>query len=453
MKIVVPPPLEPNPFQKVASDSPDQLLGYLDFHTPLDKKGRYQPFDELRHRVPQGLDAAVAWSFVRNARNQQQSYLISLGEPENHCSFMLTPSIQKAISETDRNTTSAYLEWIGSKIDEKTQLKYLLSDLIEDESISSSQLEGAATTTRVAKEMLKRNRKPRDASEKMILGNYRMMQFAWEKRHEPLSIDLILDLHKIGVEGIDDDEYKPGVFRRAADNVHVVDPEGEIVHTPPPANNLKNRMRDIVSWVNYDHENADEKSYLHPLIKAIVLHFCIGYEHPFRDGNGRVARALFYWYLFKSDFSAFRFIAISVLLKKAPIQYGKSYLYSETDQMDLTYFIEYQSKIVVRAIEKFKKAYKDAALEIERFNRWLWDSGLYKKLNDKQRTVFQVAKSGDVQEFTIRNVEHNLGCSYNTAAAVLNGLVKQKLFYREKNGREWVYFMKGKDKIIESWRK
>ncbi len=119
--------------------------------------------------------------------------------------------------------------------------------------------------------------------------------------------------------------------------------------------------------------------------------------------------------------------------------------------MDLTYFFEYQSGVVIRAIEKFKESYQKTALEIEEFNKWLWDSGLYKKLTDKQRTVFQVAKSGHAIMFTIRAVEKNLGCSYNTAASVLNGLVEMNLFRKVKNGREWLYFMKEKSQIVNSW--
>ena len=37
--------------------------------------------------------------------------------------------------------------------------------------------------------------------------------------------------------------------------------------------------------------------FLHPIVKAIAIHYLIGYIHPFYDGNGRTARALFYWYL------------------------------------------------------------------------------------------------------------------------------------------------------------
>lgn len=445
------PATQPDPFSVIAANCPDKLGQYLEYFSPIDKKGRYLHFEDLKYRLPASLDAGLVWSIVKAARNRQKSALIKLGEPPLECNFVLTPSIQKAISETDRNATSASLEWISSKIGERAQMDYLLKDLVEDESISSSQLEGAATTTSVAKELLKRNRKPRNIDERMIIGNYKLMLFVWENRDKDLSVELIKEMHKTGVDGIDDDSYQPGYFRRS-DDVVVVDGDGDIVHTPPPSKGLSGRIKKIVKWANTNHNEIGEESYIHPLIKAIVLHFCIGYEHPFRDGNGRVARALFYWYLFKNDFAAFRYVAISVLLKNAPVKYGKSYIFTESDDMDLTYFIEYQSGIIIRAIDKFKESYKQAALEIEKFNRWLWDSNLFKKLTDKQKTVFQVAKSGTATVFTIRNVEQNLGCSYNTAASVLNGLVKLKLFDKVKDGREWLYFMKDKDQIIQNWK-
>jgi Fic family protein len=451
MRLKPPPTVHPNPFSIITETAPEKLTQYLEYFSPIDKNGRYLYFDDLKYRIPAELDASLIWSVVKSARNRQKSFLIKLGEPPKRCHFVLTPTIQKAISETDRNATSASLEWISSKIGERAQMDYLLKDLIEDESISSSQLEGAATTTIVAKEMLKRNRKPRDMDEKMILGNYKLMTFVWENREKDLSVDLIQEMHKIGVEGINDDHYYPGAFKNS-DDVCVVDGDGEVVHRPPPAKNLKERIKQIIEWANTDHSELGEETYVHPLIKAIILHFCIGYEHPFRDGNGRVARALFYWFLFKCDFAAFRYIAISVLLKDAPIQYGKSYLYTEQDQMDMTYFMEYQSSVIIRAINRFKESYKKAALEVEEFNRWLWKSSLFKKLSDKQKTVFQVAKSGTALVFTIRSVEQNLGCSYNTAAAVLNGLVKLKLFEKVKDGREWVYFMKDKDQIVQNWK-
>jgi Fic family protein len=440
-----------SPFQHIAENEPEKIDEYLGLFSPVDSKGRYLHYDEFKYRVPKELDANVSWSIVKMARNRQLKSILSIGEPLKHCKFYLTPSIQKAISETDRNTTSASLEWMCSKIGEEKHLEYLLNDLVEDEAISSSQLEGAATTTKVAKDLLKRKRKPRSPDEKMIVGNFKMMKFAWDNRHKDLSVDLILALHQEGVDNIDNDNYTPGVFR-VTDDVEVVDSEGNTVHTPPPAKGLNKRIKNLAKWVNECHHDIDNKDYFHPLIKAITLHFAIGYEHPFRDGNGRVARALFYWYMFKNDFASFRYIAISVLLKTAPVKYGKSYLYTETDDMDLTYFIDYQCGIIIRAINEFKDSYKKTLEETELFNTWLWESGLYKQLNDKQQTVFQVAKNGLAQSFTAMNVKENFGCAYNTAANVLNGLVELKLFTKKKEGREWVYSMLSQKKILESWK-
>ena len=181
------------------------------------------------------------------------------------------------------------------------------------------------------------------------------------------------------------------------------------------------------------------------------MHFAIGFEHPFRDGNGRVARALFYWYLFKKDYGAFRYISISVLLKKSAAQYGKSYLYTETDGMDLTYFLDHQCKIINESIQSFRDSCNKTIKDIEDFNVWMYESGLFEKLNDKQKVILQVAKNGIADRFTINEVAENLGCAYNTAANTLNGLVKLQLFKKKRNGREWEYQMKQKKEIISAW--
>ncbi|WP_287603879.1 Fic family protein [Thiothrix sp.] len=439
-------------FVEINQRCPDKLMEYMAFQRPVDEKGRYLHFDEMRYRVKPELNAEWVWAVLRFSRDKQLTPLVALGDPAATCQYLQTPAIQQALSMVDRYTSASALDLMSSKIGEKTQLNhYLINDLIEDEAISSSQLEGAATTTLVAKEMLKRKRKPRTPDEKMILGNFRMMQFAWEQRHQPLSIEFIADLHRIGVEGIDDNKYTPGRFRRT-DDVVVIGKDDEIVHQPPPATALKERLRHYADWINTCHDDAESNAYIHTLIKAITLHFTIGYEHPFRDGNGRVARGLFYWFMFKHDYTAFRYIAISTLLKKAPIQYGKSYLYTETDGMDLTYFIDYQCRIIVRAIRGFLDTYQKIRRDIEAFDRWLWDSGLYRQLNDKQRMLFNIAKDDSDQHFTVRGVENNLGCSYNTAAAALNGLVDLGLFRKQKEGREWIYFLLDKHTIQKSWK-
>lgn len=185
---------------------------------------------------------------------------------------------------------------------------------------------------------------------------------------------------------------------------------------------------------------------------ACVLHFTIGFEHPFRDGNGRVARALFYWFMFKNEYAAFRYIAISVLLKRGATRYGKSYLYSETDGLDLTYFIDYQCEVIGRAIALFQENFQRVARDIEEFDAWLDQSGLNRRMSHRHQLVLQVARAGLANVFTITNVADRLGCSYNTAAKVLNDLVDYGLFRKRKAGREWLYNMRQRREIISDWR-
>nr|WP_224789765.1 Fic family protein [Pseudomonas fluorescens] len=429
---------------------PNDVADYIVFHQVIDKEGRYLHFDQMRHKIPRRLDRALAWSVVKMARRGQLSPIITLGEPSKPCWFVSTPAIQKAVSLCDQKTTTAVLRYMTNQIGEGKQLEYLLNDLIDEEAISSSQLEGSATTTKVAKLLLSTQRGARTPDEKMIIGNYKMMQCAWELRDQPLSLKLIQDLHREGVEGIDDDHYRPGAFKNT-DDVVVGDGNGGIAHQPPPAITLEHRLESLIQWVNSDHATTNTASYIHPVIKAIIIHFAVGFEHPFHDGNGRVARSLFYWYVFKEGFPAFRYIAISSLLKRAPVKYGMSYMYTETDEMDLTYFIDHQCRIITEAIELFQSNYDVAVRSIKDFEKFLFDSGLYGKLSDKQRMVFNVANSNRARHFTVNNVKMNLGCSYNTAASVLNGLVELKLFKKRKEGKVWVYSMLDPKSIQEAW--
>lgn len=428
---------------------------YIRHMVPLDDKGRYQHYDEFRHRVKAPAQPEIAWSFKKLARTLQSASVLPLGETGHGEGALLgrlylTPTIQKVASSVDQQATTARLEWMMTKVGELDQVKYLLRDLIDDEAISSSQLEGAATTTIVAKDMLRQRRTPRTADERMIIGNFKMMNFVWEHRQRPLTIELIQSLHQIGVEGIDDEKYTPGVFRMD-DSVAVVDGDDQVVHQPPKAELLEGRLQQLCDWANRDHDDTEHETYIHPMVKAILIHFCIGFEHPFRDGNGRVARALFYWFMFKHDYGAFRYIAISTLLKQAATSYGKSYVYTETDGLDLTYFVEYQCSIIQRALKRFTETYQQNVLAVQQFNNWMYGSGLYRELTEKQRAIFIKLLNSSGLKISANTVKEELGCSYNTAATALKGMAEMGLLDTEMDGRQTLYSIKPRDEILQSW--
>ncbi len=158
---------------------------------------------------------------------------------------------------------------------------------------------------------------------------------------------------------------------------------------------------------------------------------------------------MFYWFMFKHEFSAFRYIAISPLLRNAPVKYGRSYLHSEADELDLTYFIEFQCSVIQRAVSRFTDVYRKSLAYTEDFERWLMASGFFERLTQRQRALYQVAKSGVAKEFTASNVREHLGCSCSTAMSALNGLVELQVFEKRKMGSEWVFFLRSPARVLK----
>src|SRR5205814_10028127 len=56
----------------------------------------------------------------------------------------------------------------------------------------------------------------------------------------------------------------------------------------------------------------------HPMVRSMILHFWLAYDHPFVDGNGRTARALFYWSMLRNGYWMFEYITISKIILSGP---------------------------------------------------------------------------------------------------------------------------------------
>ena len=59
------------------------------------------------------------------------------------------------------------------------------------------------------------------------------------------------------------------------------------------------------------------------------------------------------------------YVSISRILKKARGQYARSYLYTETDENDLTYFILYQMRVLLRAVDELHEYLARKAAELD----------------------------------------------------------------------------------------
>ena len=284
--------------------------------------------------------------------------------------------------------------------------------------------------------MLREKRKPRDRSERMIVNNYQAMEYIGDIADEELTPGMILELQRILTIDTLENPAAVGNFR-TTDDVYVGDErDATVIHVPPTFSEISRRLDSICNFANA----SDSKDFLHPVIRAVILHFLLAYDHPFEDGNGRTARALFYWSMLKQGYWTMEFVSISRILKKAPAQYTRSYLYTETDENDVTYFILHQLNVIIRAIEElfeYLKRKSDETRDLEALLKR--SSKLQRELNHRQLAVLGRATRSPDSVFTIKSHRGSHRVTYDTARTDLLKLESIGLLQKLKSGREFVF--------------
>jgi Fic family protein len=303
---------------------------------------------------------------------------------------------------------------------------------LTEESITSSQLEGASTTREVAKNLIREGREPRDRSERMILNNYQTMQSILEIKDRGLSGDLLFEIHRMVTDGTLNDPTAAGRFRRPNEDVVVGDDLGEVFYVPPPAEELQQRLDAMCRFAN----GLTPGGFIHPLVRSMILHFWLAYDHPFVDGNGRTARALFYWSMLRQGYWLFEYISISNIILKGPAQYGRAFLHTETDENDLTYFLLYHASVIRRAIDDLYASIDRRTQRLARAERDL--RGL-RDLNHRQRELISHALQHPGQRYTIESHRTSHGVVYETARSDMMDLEARGLLRKRKSGKTWIF--------------
>ena len=281
--------------------------------------------------------------------------------------------------------------------------------------------------------MLRSNRKPTSSHERMVLNNFLTMQMLEGIRGEDLTPELIQDIHRRISEGTLDDPKDEGRIRTEEDTIRLVDEEsGEVIYTPPPAKELPERLEKLCAFAN----DRTMTGYLHPVIRSIIVHFWLAYEHPFVDGNGRTARALFYWSMLRHGFWLFEFISISHVLLKAPKKYYRSFLHTETDENDLNYFIIHQLRTLVTAIDGLHDYIARKKGEMEEMQKLLYPGC---GLNHRQLALLRHALKHSYATYTVASHRTSHGIAVQTARSDLEELRSQGLLSRSKESKAFLY--------------
>lgn len=387
----------------------------------------YYYWDKVKYKKSHNFNNEELWWILKNKRKSIEKKIDF--NKRFSGTYNINEYLQQKLHYLDFNFGAGLQkEKLLSDLDKQS---YLNNALME-ESIFSSMIEGATTTRVKAKDMLRKNKKPKNKSEQMILNNYKTIQYISEHQDENISIEKLYDIHRLVTENTLDME-NIGAFRNNND-VHVMNEiTGEIVHTPPNFEELDDLMKSFCEFFN----NNPKEDFIHPIVKGSILHFLIGYIHPFVDGNGRTARAVFYWYLLKNGYWLTEYLSISRIIMKTKVQYEKAYIYTEIDDMDVTYFIHYQVKVLVRAFEELKTYVAKKKKEQSKLSKYLKLEGI----NERQATILQKIEDDENRFFTVKEIENTFSITNQTARTDIEDLVNlgllKKIAVNKKTSNYW----------------
>lgn len=429
----LPAPNPPTGLDQSLWSSASDFVDALTALPRLDER-RYLAWDDFRFRaVPEPYTHEQWWSVLRLRRQGAARPLDLLRTTDGApLSYVLADEVLQSVDHVTR-TASGQIGVEEDIANPSTRNRYVVSSLIE-EAITSSQLEGATTSRRVAKELLKSGRDPRDRSERMIFNNYRAMQYVGDNRREPVTPERLLELHRIVTEGTLDHSGAAGRLQAAGDErVSVWSPEGTLLHRPPPAEELSERLERLCRFAN----GEDAGAYLPPVLRAIAVHFMFGYDHYFEDGNGRTARAAFYWVMLREGFWLTEFITVSKLLKAAPSKYARSYLLTESDEGDLTHFFIYHLGIITRAIQGLHDYLDMKARELTQLKSVVSDR--HAEFNHRQLALLEHALRNPDAAYTAYSHSMSHHVSGETARKDLGGLAERGLLDQQRRGKHFVW--------------
>lgn len=394
----------------------------------------YYYWDTIKHKAPpSGLTSVEYWALIKHIRKIASRKTIIKTESGSYFTWLRLFSTDEHVHKIDVTLGGEIFTHYSHIITPYGKRRLLTKSIIE-EAIASSQLEGAATTTPIAKKMLLENRPPRDKSQRMIVNNYKTMQALNETyKEQKMSQALLFELHELITKDTLS-KGKLGKFRKDSDNITINDGIRYIYYIPPKEAFIKGGVEKLIQFAN----DEDGQGFIHPIIKAVFLHFWVGYLHPFYDGNGRMARTLFYWYLLRKGYWAIQYLPISLLFKRAHTQYGMAFVYAEQDDYDITYFYDFHIRKLLLAMKNFDEYIRRKAEE-NTLTEGLLDTHF--TLNDRQKELLRyLLVKGEGHYVTPSSYIELYKVSKVTAVKDLQALEKLQLLSKKRFGKYMRYF-------------
>lgn len=395
----------------------------------------YVHWDKLRHLTPpEDLTHEEWWLWTKLGRRPLQRQLPLVDVAGTPFTYALPDKALRLLRYADQRCAGEIAMAEVVTADDQAKQHYLVNSLME-EAIRSSQLEGATTSRSVAKELIRSGREPRNRSERMIVNHYRALLFMRSDMQGDLTPKQVLRLQEILTDGTLDNPDATGRLQLPEEErVGVYDLlDGSLLHSPPPAEQLPERLEKMCTFAN---QGEDDAPFIHPVIRSILLHFWLAFDHPFEDGNGRTARTLFYWSMRRNGYWLTEYLSISRILREAPAQYSRAFMYTERDENDTTYFILYQLEVIKRAVEELHKYLRRKVREVRKVEELLSDTG---NLNHRQLALLSDAIRNPTRRYSYAIHASSHRVTHETARHDLHQLERMELLTRSRVGRRHLF--------------
>ncbi len=306
--------------------------------------------------------------------------------------------------------------------------KEFVFDSTVEEAITSALYEGANSTRAAAQELIASGQKPKTKDDWMLLNTLEAMKWAKANLHREIDFSLFQDIHQIVTRNTlhGDDANFSGRFRN--DKVFVRSTHGQIKHQGLPWDKVEAALAETSKLISH-HER-----FFPSVIKGILLHYLTAYIHPFFDGNGRTARTLFYFKSMKNGLDFVELLSLSAYLKNHGRQYEKSFEKVVDNELDMTYFVDFNLNALLKAVDEVDKkvAYLLSLRRLKEFSETATISE--SQIGLLQRLVLQRFRKVDIEEYA-----KIIDRSREIARQELKQLATWRLLDEAVAGKKFVY--------------
>ena len=133
------------------------------------------------------------------------------------------------------------------------------------------------------------------------------------------------------------------------------------------------------------------------------------------------------------------FLSISAIIRKAPAQYARAYVHSETDDNDVTYFLDYNLRVILRSIRQLHAYLARKGREMRDVQRLLDQLVPASVLNYRQVALIVAMRKHPDMLYTIESHRKSHNVSYQTARTDLYTLAGLEVVTMAKRGRAFVF--------------